>query len=56
MISLPVASVLDRSGLVTVDPRSPTSERFRFEPFWIHRLLVQMHRERRDRQLALLER
>ncbi len=46
-IAVPVRPVLNRSGLVTVDPRSPSSPRFRFEPFWFHRLLVQMHLERR---------
>ncbi len=51
-ISVPVRTVLNRSGLVTVDPRFPFSQRFRFEPFWFHRLLVQTHQERRDRELT----
>jgi hypothetical protein len=51
-ISVPVQTVLNRSGLVTVDPRLPYSQRFRFEPFWFHRLLVQTHQERRDRELT----
>jgi hypothetical protein len=51
-ISVPVRTILNRSGLVTVDPRLPYSQRFRFEPFWFHRLLVQTHQERRDRELT----
>lgn len=52
LASLPVRAILDRSGLVTVDPRQPYDHRYRFEPFWFHRLLVQMHHERRDRALT----
>lgn len=33
--------ILNRSGLVSVDPRDPYSERFRFEPVWLHRMLVE---------------
>lgn len=51
-ISVPVRTVLNRSGLVTVDPRLPYSQRFRFEPYWFHRMLVQTHQERRDRELT----
>lgn len=46
MLAVPVCQILDRSGLVTVDPQKPTSQRFRFEPFWFHRLLVDMHQRR----------
>ncbi len=47
--SVSVRRVLNRSGLVNVDAKAPHSSRFRFEPFWFHRLLVQMHNDQRDR-------
>jgi hypothetical protein len=49
-IAVPVRQVLNRSGLVTVDPESLASGRTRFEPFWLHRMFVQMHRERQARE------
>jgi hypothetical protein len=41
-----VIQILNRSGLVSVDPAHPLSQRFRFEPFWFHRLLAQRFLER----------
>lgn len=40
-ISVPVKRILNRSGLINVDPLDPVAGRFRFEPFWFHRALVQ---------------
>ena len=44
-VSVPVQRLLNLSGFVTVDPIRPDSDRYRFEPFWTHRLLLQKHRE-----------
>ncbi len=52
-IAVPVRQVLNRSGLVTMDPESLASGRTRFEPFWFHRMFVQMHRERQARESEL---
>ena len=51
-MSVPVLDVLDRSGLVTADVATH-AQRYRFEPFWFHRHLVQMHQERRDQRVAI---
>jgi hypothetical protein len=40
-----VNRILDRSGLKFVNPRDP-GMRYRFEPLWFHRLLVEMHNDR----------
>lgn len=45
-ISVLVRTLLNRSGLVTLDPVLPVAQRYRFEPFWIHRQLLQQHLER----------
>jgi hypothetical protein len=45
-VSVQVQNLLNRSGLVTLDPMLPATQRYRFEPVWIHRLLLQMHDER----------
>ncbi|MGB6045193.1 MAG: hypothetical protein WBF93_18700 [Pirellulales bacterium] len=46
-ISVSVREVLDRSGLKIVDPREANNGRgYRFEPVWVHRLLVELHNER----------
>ena len=45
-ISVPVPRLLNRSGLVTLDPVLPVAQRYRFEPFWIHRHLLYQHLER----------
>lgn len=42
----PVKRILDRSGLKHFDPRQPGPPKYRFEPLWMHRLLVEMHNER----------
>ncbi len=49
-ISILVPQLLNRSGLVTLDPAIPVAQRYRFEPLWIHRLLLQRHAERHTRQ------
>ena len=49
-VSVFVRQLLNRSGLVSLDPILPEAQRYRFEPFWIHRLLFQMHLERESRQ------
>ena len=45
-VSVPIATVLNRSGLVTLNPFENSVPRYRFEPFWLHRLLAEMHGER----------
>ncbi len=45
-ISVLVRRLLNRSGLVTLDPVLPVAQRYRFEPFWIHRQLLHQHLER----------
>lgn len=40
ILRLPAYMVLNRSGLKYVDPRTPGGRRYRFEPIWFHRLLV----------------
>ena len=47
IVSVPVQRLLNRSGLVNLDPLRPGIAHYRFEPFWFHRLLIQMHGERR---------
>jgi hypothetical protein len=44
--AFPVRQILERSGLVATDPRTPGVAKYRFEPVWIHRLLVEMYDER----------
>lgn len=45
-LAFPIYRVLNRSGLKYVDPRTPGSRRYRFEPIWLHRFLVDVHNER----------
>jgi hypothetical protein len=45
-LRFPVYRIVDRSGLKHADPRDPGGPRYRFEPFWVHRLLVQKHNDR----------
>jgi hypothetical protein len=45
-VSVSASELLNRSGLVTLDPAIPVAQRYRFEPLWIHRLLLQRHLER----------
>ena len=45
-VSVSVRSLLNHSGVVTLDPVLPVAQRYRFEPVWVHRLLLQMHHER----------
>jgi hypothetical protein len=45
-LSFPVFRILDRSGLKYLDLREPGSHRYRFEPVWLHRLLVERHNDR----------
>lgn len=51
MVSVPVRRLLNRSGLVTLDPLLPVAARYRFKPFWIHRHLVLMDQQREAGQL-----
>ena len=44
--SFPVQQVLNRSGMKHLDPRQSGPARYRFEPIWFHRLLVERHNER----------
>ena len=46
IVSVLVRRLLNRSGLVTMDPVLPVASRYRFEPFWIHRHLLMMSEER----------
>jgi len=43
--TFPVRRILDRSGLIVTNPCDPSPARYRFEPIWMHRLLVQMYGE-----------
>ena len=45
-LAFPVKPVLNRSGLTLSDPRKEGEEEYRFEPFWLHRMLVKEHQER----------
>ncbi len=54
-VAVVVRQLLNRSGLVTLDPILPETQRYRFEPVWLHRLLFQMHLEREARQAETLE-
>lgn len=40
LMRFPVLRILDRSGLKYLDPRKPGESRYRFEPIWLHRLLI----------------
>ena len=39
--SIPVADVLDRSGVAVLRNDNATQRKYRFEPLWMHRLLVE---------------
>ena len=52
VVSVSIQRLLDRSGFVTADPLHPESDRYRFEPIWTHRLLLEMHKERHRRRAA----
>ena len=43
---VPVKSLLNRSGLVTVAPFGKAAAQYRFEPLWLHRLLTSRHASR----------
>jgi hypothetical protein len=49
---VPVRRILNRSGLKYIDPREPGPVRYRFEPVWFHRLLVEKHNDRASRSLV----
>jgi hypothetical protein len=51
-VSVPVRRLLNRSGLVNMDAVQAVTQRYRFEPFWIHRHLVVRHLERSAQQLS----
>lgn len=46
-VSFSVVDLLDRSGLVSLDLNVTGERRYRFEPFWFHRFLVEraLHRQ-----------
>ena len=46
-LSFPIQQVLDRSGMKHVDPRISGVPRYRFEPIWFHRLLIDRYNDRR---------
>ena len=52
MLSFPVERVLNRSGLKSLDPRTPGDRKYRFEPFWFHRLFVDLYNERVELRAA----
>jgi hypothetical protein len=45
-INVPVRDLLNRSGLVTAEPFGHSKGRVRFEPLWLHRLLISKHASR----------
>lgn len=51
-LQFPAYRILDRSGLKHSDPREPGSRRYRFEPFWCHRLLVERFNDRIAQRLT----
>lgn len=51
--TFPVKRILNRSGLIYVDPRPTGGDNYRFEPVWLHRLLVEKHNERQQQAIAL---
>ncbi len=46
IIEFPVRQILDRSGMKHLDPRQVGELKYRFEPIWLHRLLVEQHNSR----------
>lgn len=42
-VAVSVKDLLNRSGLVTADPFADKNARVRFEPLWLHRLLINKH-------------
>ncbi len=42
----PAHRILNRSGLKHLDPRTPGASRYRFEPIWLHRMLVDSYNQR----------
>ncbi len=42
----PAHRILERSGLKHLDPRTPGARRYRFEPIWLHRTLVDSYNRR----------
>lgn len=45
-VSVEVERLLNRSGLVNLDAQRPGDARYRFEPIWFHRWLIEKHVER----------
>lgn len=45
-VSVGVERLLNRSGLVNLDAQRPGDARYRFEPIWFHRWLIEKHLER----------
>jgi hypothetical protein len=45
-LSFPAKAVLNRSGMKLLDPRKEGEAEYRFEPFWLHRMLVERHHNR----------
>ncbi len=45
-LSFPVQRILDRSGMKHIDPRQTDQLRYRFEPIWLHRFLVEQYNGR----------
>jgi hypothetical protein len=45
-LSFPALRIINRSGLKHLDPRTPGDGRYRFEPIWLHRMLVDSYNRR----------
>ncbi len=45
-MSFQAHQILDRSGLKHLDPRAPGARRYRFEPIWLHQVLVESYNRR----------
>ncbi len=54
LVAFPVTRILDRSGMKFMDPRQAGVARYRFEPVWFHRLLVEMSNDRLTQQGAVV--
>jgi hypothetical protein len=45
LVTFPVKRILNRSGLKYIDPRASGTPRYRFEPIWFHRLLIEKYND-----------
>ncbi len=51
-LQFPVTRILNRSGLKYIDPREPGPPKYRFEPIWLQRQLIEMRSDRSSKQFS----